>query len=70
MDSQNRPHIAYGKNNLYHAWYDGAQWLVETVDSEAGVGSGASIFIDPSDKIHIAYADHSKPDSDSSPANS
>src|SRR5512136_253903 len=45
VDSLNHPHIAYGKNNLYHAFFDGTRWILEIVDNHNGVGAGASIAI-------------------------
>ncbi|MBN1568685.1 MAG: hypothetical protein JXA73_12630 [Acidobacteria bacterium] len=58
VDSLSQPHIVYGKSNLYHAYFDGSQWIVETVDNYSGVGSLAAIAIDSADKIHIAYPDN------------
>jgi hypothetical protein len=53
----NRPHIAYGGDSLYHAYYDGTTWHYETVDSSQTVGEYASIALDDSDKVHISYYD-------------
>ncbi len=52
-----RPHIAYGGDRLYHAYYDGGNWQTEVVDPNYGVGSFASIGIDGSGKVHISYYD-------------
>ncbi|MFH0791036.1 MAG: choice-of-anchor U domain-containing protein [Candidatus Omnitrophota bacterium] len=57
IDSQNRPHIAYGGKHLYYAYYDGAAWTYETVDSAFNVGECASIAIDSNNKVHISYLD-------------
>ena len=32
LDSDGNPHIAYGGDHLYYAWYDGAEWQYETAD--------------------------------------
>ena len=57
VDSQGRPHIAFGEDHMYHAWLDGEVWMIETVDYSPGVGEEASIAIDPSGDIYIAYYD-------------
>ncbi len=56
-DSYGNPHIVYGRDHLYYAFYDGISWHYETVDSSFGVGSHASIAIDASNKVHISYYD-------------
>jgi len=33
LDSSDRPHIAYGGDHLYYAYFDGTQWQYEVVDS-------------------------------------
>ncbi len=58
LDSNRCPHLAYGGNHLYYAYYDGDQWHMETVDSSTGVGEYASLALDSSDHPHIAYYDH------------
>ncbi len=57
FDSINRPHIVYGGDGLYHAWDNGDAFQVEVVDSSVDVGQQASIAIDSSGHIHIAYYD-------------
>lgn len=57
VDSNGRPHIAYGGNHLYYAYYDGSIWRYETIDSSSKVGQYASIAIDKSGKAHISYYD-------------
>jgi hypothetical protein len=54
----NQPHIVYGGSNLYHAYFDGAQWRYETADSTGEVGDYASIAIDSNNKVHISYSGH------------
>ena len=51
------PHIVYGGDHLYHAYYNGTQWVYETVDDSPGVGQYAAIAIDSNGKIHISYFD-------------
>ena len=58
VDSEGIPHIVYGGDHLYHAYYDGSFWQEEMIDSASGVGVNASIAIDASDKIHICYENH------------
>ncbi len=57
IDSAGNPHIAYGEDHLYYAYYDGADWNYETVDISSGVGQYASIAIDSLNKAHIGYYD-------------
>ena len=57
VDADGYPHIAYGEDRLYYAYYDGSNWRYETVDSSSGVGGYASIAIDLSGKVHISYFD-------------
>ncbi|MBI5664013.1 MAG: chitobiase/beta-hexosaminidase C-terminal domain-containing protein, partial [Nitrospirae bacterium] len=51
------PHIVYGGDHLYHAYYNGTQWVFETVDASPLVGKAASIAIDSNGKVHISYPD-------------
>jgi hypothetical protein len=64
LDSSGRPHIAYGGDNLYHAWYDGSAWHSEVVDEdwEATVGFYAAIALDSADRPHISYYDSTNMD--------
>jgi hypothetical protein len=57
LDNTNHPHIAYGADHLYYAWYDGSTWHKETVDPAWGVGWYASIALDSSGNFHISYHD-------------
>jgi subtilisin family serine protease len=58
----NKPHIVYGGNQLYHAYFNGTQWIRETIDSALGAGRYASIAIDLNNKIHISYYDSTNGD--------
>ena len=55
LDSSGRPHIVYGGDHLYHAFFDGAVWHTEIIDSTPGVGTQASVAIDGDDHLHIIY---------------
>ena len=57
LDSSDRPHIAYGGDHLYHAYFDGIQWQYEVADNAGGVGRFVSIAVDLNDKVHISYYD-------------
>ena len=58
VDSADRPHISYNDRSQYdleYAWFDGAKWLVETLDEYGNTGLHPSIALDGSDRVHIAY---------------
>jgi hypothetical protein len=55
LDVAGRPHVAYGGDHLYYAWYDGSAWQRETVDAADGVGALASLALDAEGQPHIAY---------------
>ncbi len=55
LDSHGNPHIVYGGDNLYHAYYKRGKWRYETVDSSPGVGKSVEIAIDSMDRVHISY---------------
>jgi hypothetical protein len=57
LDAAGYPHIACGADRLYHAWYDGGTWHVETADDTAGVGEHASLALDASGYAHVSYYD-------------
>ena len=62
LDNAHHPHIAYGTDHLYYAWYDGNQWLKETVDPAWGTGWYASIALDHNQHPHISYRDDTNAD--------
>ncbi|TAN38344.1 MAG: hypothetical protein EPN25_13895, partial [Nitrospirae bacterium] len=55
--STNNPHIVYGTDHLYHAYFNGTQWIYETLDDSPSVGISASIAIDANNAVHISYHD-------------
>ena len=59
VDGNGRPHIAYGGDHLYYAYYEGSKWVRETVDASPGVGAHASIAVTGTNPVtvHIAYYD-------------
>jgi len=57
LDGNSLPHMAYGRDHLYYAWYDGTQWHSEIADPAASVGEEASLALDPAGKPHISYLD-------------
>ncbi len=60
IDSSNHLHYAYGNDHLYYSHNDGAGWAAPVmVDSDWGVGAGASLAVDSAGKVHISYVDTS-----------
>jgi hypothetical protein len=57
LHSSNNPHIVYGGDGLYYAYYNGASWNYETADPSPGVGKKVAIGLDGMNKAHIAYYD-------------
>jgi hypothetical protein len=62
LDSQGRPHIAYGEHisktvsNLKYAFFDGEKWQITHVDW-GDVGLCISLALDSNDRPHISYRD-------------
>ncbi len=57
LDSNDLPHIVYGGDHLYYAFFDGAAWIHETVDHSDEVGWSASLGLGSDGQPHIAYYD-------------
>lgn len=57
LDAAGHPHVAYGSDHLYYAWYDGAARQYETVDDAPGVGEHAALGLDGNGYPHISYTD-------------
>ncbi len=58
-DAAGNPHLAYGGDQLYHAWHDGTNWQTEVVDATPQVGAVAALDIDSQNRPHIVYFDQS-----------
>lgn len=57
LDAAGHPHVAYGDDNLFYAWHDGARWHYETVDISTDVGEHAALGLDAQGRAHIGYYD-------------
>ncbi len=58
LDSHNYPHISYYdqvNRSLKHAYWNGSQWIRETVDKTKEAGKYSSIAIDDNDHPRISY---------------
>lgn len=55
LDGADRPHVAYGGDQLFYAWHNGSGWLYETVDQTPGAGTHAALALDTSGYPHISY---------------
>ncbi len=53
VDSQGRPHVAYGGTVVHYAWRDSLGWHHETVDSLQGWD--ASLDLDDQDQPHLSF---------------
>ncbi len=60
LDNSNHPHISFYDWNVYdlkYAYWDGATWHIERVDTDGSVGTHSSIALDSLGCPHIAYTD-------------
>jgi len=61
LDTDNRMHVAYGGDKLYHAWFNGTSWQKEIVDPSPYVGQYTSLAITwdllGNVHYHISYYD-------------
>jgi hypothetical protein len=60
LDSSGNPHISYCLMDFYpdklkYAYWNGSDWITETVDTEGYNGEGSSLVLDSSDNPHISY---------------
>lgn len=61
LDADGRPHVTFGSNVLYHAWFDGGTWQRERVADLRAVESGAVMAIDAAGRIFIVAIDDERP---------
>ena len=57
LDVNDRPHIAYGGDNLYYASFEDGAWQVEIADPSPRVGQHAALDLDADGYPHISYYD-------------
>jgi len=59
LDADGRPHVAYyaSGGDLKYAYWDGDDWVVETLDSEGDVGNYASLAVGSDGLPRISYYD-------------
>jgi hypothetical protein len=56
LDSHGNPHIAYGGDQLYYAWFDGSTWQHDVPDTTPGAGVDVHLFLDSADQPHFLYS--------------
>jgi hypothetical protein len=57
VDSQDRPHISYGRDSLKHAVREDGVWQTETVENPPDSDvRGSSLVVDSAGRVHIGYA--------------
>ncbi len=55
LDPDGHPHVVYGQNALFHAWFDGADWQTETLVPPPAVMRESAIAIDEAGRITLIY---------------
>ncbi|MCK9581280.1 MAG: hypothetical protein M0Q92_12655 [Methanoregula sp.] len=63
LDADGRPHISYydaDNGDLRFASWDGAKWILETLDEKGDVGAYSSLAIDSHNQPYISYYDATK----------
>jgi hypothetical protein len=55
LDPDGHPHVVYGQNALFHAWFDGSAWQTETLVPPPRTMQESAIAIDDAGRIIIAY---------------
>jgi len=55
LDSAGNPHVVYGGDQLYYAWYDGATWHYAVVEGSEYVSDFVALALDSLDFPHIGY---------------
>jgi hypothetical protein len=56
-DTNGKPHVAYGGEHLYYAFFNGSNWEKTIVDPSPQVGQYASLALDADNNPRIAYYD-------------
>jgi len=54
LDSAGNPHVVFGGDHLYYAWFDG-EWELEVVDDSPSTGVEPSLVLDGNGYPHISY---------------
>ena len=62
LDADGYPHIAYGGDGLYYAWYNGTEWHLETLDTNPQDVDYVSLALDSAGYAHIGYYDRAYDD--------
>jgi hypothetical protein len=58
IDHNDHPHLSYcgNQDELKYAWYDGADWHTQTVDSGANLAQDSTITLNSTYEPHIVYS--------------
>ena len=54
LDWEGYPHLVFGGDHLYYAWFDG-EWRMEVVDDSPSTGIQPSLTLDSNGDPHISY---------------
>jgi hypothetical protein len=57
LDASGQPHIVYGRDHLYHAFYDGSEWQYEVANCAPGDFTHTALAFDGNNYPHASFYD-------------